>query len=189
MTVDQAGRARIVRNGILALIALVSIGLLARYQSVQNPRYESARAYVEVMEKAFRNLESGRTAPEDYSYPVHGFSGFRLGDPEVSGLIGTYDGRCYVIWQRPKVGAGAGVVEERLPCEADSRLEFSQSYETQVLVVPAGTTTAVAIGWDPLLPASGTPGWFILAISLLGWLALNSFVTITIIMYRRRRKT
>jgi hypothetical protein len=169
MSMDRATRSRIIRNGVLALASLVAISLLARYQAVQNPRYESSLAYVKIMEEAFRNLEAGLTEVDDYPDEMDGFAGFRLGDPPVRGLIGENGGACYVIWQRPGVGAGAGVLQLGLLCVADSRLEFSQSYGEQMTVVPAGSAPASPIRWDPLLPPSGTPGWFVLAIVLLIW--------------------
>jgi hypothetical protein len=156
---------------------------------VQSPLYESSLVYVETMEEAFRSLEAGLTEPEDYSDPVHGFTGFRLDESQLTGLIGEHAGTCYVVWERPDLGAGAGVLAGGLMCMPDARLEFGASYVKQIVVVPATTAAAPVIGWDRLLPPSGTPTWFILVISLLVWLVFNSFVSITLVMYRRRRKT
>ena len=189
MTMDRATALRLARNGALALFALVAVAVLVRYQAVQSPLYESSRAYVETMEDAFRRIEAGSAEPEDFSDAVHGFVGFRISDPAMIGLVGGHGGRCFVVWFRNDIGAGAGFLGRALPCTPGPGLTFSASYAEQVVVLPSGPTTAPEIDWDRLLPSPATPAWFILVISLLIWLAFNSFVSITIIMIRRRRKT
>lgn len=189
MTVDRSVAFRLARNGLVALLALAAVAVLVRYQAVQSPLYESSLTYVETMEEAFRRVEAGSAQPEDFSDAVHGFVGFRMSDPPIRGLVGEQGGRCFVVWVRDDVGAGAGVLGRGLPCKAGPALGFSASFVDQVVVLPAGPATVPEIEWDRLLPPSRTPAWFILAISLLVWLAFNSFVSITIIMIRRRRKT
>jgi hypothetical protein len=189
MSLDRRSLTKIVWNGVLAGLALLAIGLLVRYQAVQSPLYDTSRAYVESMERAFRSLESGEASPADFRDPTDGFAGFELPEAGMEGLIGEFAGRCYAVWQRPGVGAGAGVVSGALPCAVDPRLEFSQSYVEQVVVVPSTGSESTPVEWDALLPPSRTPAWFVLVISLLVWLAFNSFVSITLVMYRRRRKT
>ncbi len=171
------------------LLALLAIGFLMRYRAVQSPLYESSRVYVESMENAFRTLELGTAQPADYSAPVDGFTGFQLNESRLFGVIGEYSGRCYVLWERPGIGAGAGVLNRGLPCAPGPHLDFSDSYVDQVVVLTPTAAATTTIEWDRLLPPSGTPSWFILVISLLVWLAFNSFVSITLVMYRRRRKT
>ena len=189
MSLDRRSLTKIVWNGVLAGLALFAIALLVRYQVVQSPLYDTSRAYVESMERAFRRLESGDATPADFRDPTDGFAGFALPEANMEGIIGEFAGRCYVVWYRPGVGAGAGVLGSEMSCMAQPSLEFSQSYARQVVVVPADRAADVAIEWDELLPPSRTPTWFVLVIALLVWLAFNSFVSITLVMYRRRRKT
>jgi hypothetical protein len=189
MSLDRRSLTKVIWNGVLAGLALLAIALLVRYQAVQSPLYDTSRAYVESMERAFRQVESGAAEPADFRDATDGFAGFELPEANMEGLIGEFAGRCYTVWRRPGVGAGAGLVSAPLSCAADPRLEFSQSYAEQVAVVPSSGVESTPIEWDTLLPPSRTPGWFVLVISLLVWLAFNSFVSITLVMYRRRRKT
>jgi hypothetical protein len=189
MSLDRRSLTKIIWNSLLAGLALLAIALLVRYQVVQSPVYDTSRAYVESMERAFRLLESGDATPTDFRDPTDGFAGFDLPEAGMEGLIGEFAGRCYTVWQRPGVGAGAGLVSSALPCTVDPRLEFSQSYAEQIVVVPSTGPKSTPIEWDALLPPSRTPAWFVLVVSLLVWLAFNSFVSITLVMYRRRRKT
>ena len=189
MSLDRRSLTKIIWNSVLAGLALLAIALLVRYQAVQSPIYDSSRAYVESMEAAFRRLEAGDASSRDFRDSVDGFAGFQLDEVPMVGLIGEFAGRCYVVWHRPGVGAGAGLLGGEMSCIAQPSLEFGQSYARQVVVVPTERAADVPIEWDELLPPSRTPTWFVLVIALLVWLAFNSLVSITLVMYRRRRKT
>lgn len=186
----------------LIILGVAAAGFVAilPFSSEANPDYERAQAFLDEMADATSALQNGSATTSDFDLDRDGFEAHQgpVGDATATVLVGPFDVRCFVIhWQVPgNAGARAGTLDPRFPCAATDELlatmpdpPLVESFAGTVPPIDASQLVS-RVGaprhgsFDPFVP-NRTPGWFIVAASVLATIVLWQLVTLTLIALRR----
>jgi len=186
----------VLRNSLVAVLALATFLVLLPLRLVANDAYPPARAFVERLETLYGSVRSGEITIIQATELDDEFNGaaftvmspLDLGGGRVTRdyemLLGSHGGECYVVHWQPGRGPFFGVLGPATSCEPAEELTQSTLY----LRFRSELTPESEIGWDTILPpAEVQAGWFLPMVFGAMILILQGSVGITLALIRYSR--
>jgi len=189
---DQRRRRNRSLLGHVALMTLAGLLLIPSMagREIDNSAFPPARAFVDRMEQAYRDIDAGEADIASFTVEDDGFTGevFRLVRGGVESnyrlLAGDHRGDCYMIrWVRFEVPFVARLLP-RYDCEPGRpALSFSPSGFEAIAI---NLSAAGPLNWVPVIPDPiRLAPWFFPVVFLLMLILMQQMISVSLLFIRR----